>query len=189
MGRNNHEDNYKANNAVTDQLISGITDTQKETDASNDGEEAIINVVTPKTAASMMAHPCKTKNLISIPVDYVSLEVEQHTLIEQSRGVARESLNAHMGKSWKRIAHDPHFSTHAPSIDFEAMGPKRLFQETITERMTAWWMGSARAKNGARVRRTTMTMTLQWRRLITSPAEPNEDPKLEMPWAWEPNGS
>ena len=119
MGRNNHEDNYKANNAVTDQLISGITDTQKETDASNDGEEAIMNVVTPKTAASMMAHPCKTKNLIIIPVDYVSLEVEQHTLIKQSRGVARESLNAHMGKSWKRIAHDPHFSTHALSMNLK----------------------------------------------------------------------
>ena len=146
MGRNNHEDNYKANNAVTDQLILGITDTQKETDASNDGEEAIINVVTPKTAASMMAHPCKTKNLISIPVDYVSLEVEQHTLIEQSRGVARESLNAHMGKSWKRIAHDPHFSTHAPSMNFEAMGPKRLFQETITKKDDGMVDGFSKSK-------------------------------------------
>ena len=84
-------------------------------------------------AASETVHPCETENLISVLVDYVCVEVEQHTFNENAYEAARVSLNAHMGRTWKRIARDPHFSTHAPSVNFETVGPKRLFQETLIE--------------------------------------------------------
>lgn len=90
IGRNNYEDNHEANNAITNQIISGSIKIQKETDASNAGEESSMKFVTPKTVASMMAHPCETKNLIRVPVDYVSVEVEQHTLIKNSREATHE---------------------------------------------------------------------------------------------------
>lgn len=134
VGRNNYEDNHKANNAVTDQLISRSIETQKETDASNEKEESSMNIVAPKTVASMMAHPCEIENMITLPVDYITVEVEQHKLIKNSCEAARESINAHMGKTWKRITRDPHFSTHASSVNIETVGPKRLFQETIIEK-------------------------------------------------------
>ena len=39
-----------------------------------------------------------------------------------------------MGKTWKRLACDPHISTHATYMSSDAVGPKRAFQETITEK-------------------------------------------------------
>ena len=84
-------------------------------------------------AASETVHPCETENLISVPVDYVCVEVEHHTFNENACEATRVSLNAHMGRTWKRIARDQHFSTHAPSVNFETVGPKRLFQETLIE--------------------------------------------------------
>ena len=132
MGRNIYEDNHEANNAATDQLILGSIVTQKKNDASNKGEILSMNIAASKNFASMMAHPCEIENLISVPVDYVCVEVEQHTFNENTCEAARESLNAHTGRTWNRIACDPHFSTHAPFVNFEIMGPKRLFQETLT---------------------------------------------------------
>nr|POE99803.1 hypothetical protein CFP56_18270 [Quercus suber] len=93
-----------------------------------------MNVDVLETVASMMAHPCEIENLVSILVDYVFVEVEQHTFNENACEAAHESLNAHIGRTWKRIARDPHFSTHAPSVNFEIVGPKRLFQETLVEK-------------------------------------------------------
>ena len=126
--RNIYEDNHEASNAATNQLILGSIVTQKETDALNEGENLSMNVATSETV-----HPCETENLISVPVDYVCVEVEHHTFNENACEATRVSLNAHMGRTWKRIARDQHFSTHAPSVNFETVGPKRLFQETLIE--------------------------------------------------------
>ena len=134
MGRKIYEDNHEDSNATTDQLILGSIVTQKETNASNEGEILSMNIDVSETVASMMAHQSETKNLVSVPIDYICVEVEQHTLNENAYGAARESLNAHIGRTWKRIACDPHFSTHAPSVNFETVGPKRLVQETLAEK-------------------------------------------------------
>ena len=93
-----------------------------------------MKIFTPETDVALMVHPCETENLFSVPVNYVAVEVEQHPILEQARGVARETLNAQMGKTWKRLACDPHISTHATYMSSDAVGPKRAFQETITEK-------------------------------------------------------
>ena len=184
MGRNNYEDNHEVINAATDQLIMGSSVTQKETDASNEGEDLSMNVAASETVASMMVHPYETKNLISVPIDYVSVEVKQNTFNENSREVACESLNA-MGKTWKRLARDPHFSTHAPFVNFETMGPKRLFQETLPEENDGMVDGFSNNRKQGKI--TADNHDNEY--TTASPAEPNEDPKSELPWAWEPNSS
>ena len=51
-----------------------------------------------------------------------------------------------MGKSWKRVARDPHFSTHASFMNFDVVGPKRLFHETITEKDEDWVDGFSKSR-------------------------------------------
>ena len=127
MARSSHE----ANNAGTDHSISGFAATQKETDALNHGGDVSMEI--PETAVELMGHQCATDKLISVPVKYVAVEVEQQPILEQAREAARETLNTQIGKTWKRAARDPHISTHATYMSSDAVGSKRSFQEAITD--------------------------------------------------------
>ena len=107
MCKNNHE----ATNVGTNTSVSRFTTTQKETDALNHGGDVSMTIFTPKTDVVLMVHPCEMENLISVPVDYAAMEVEQHPILEQARGAACETLNAQMvkcGKDW----HVTHISLH-----------------------------------------------------------------------------
>ena len=73
MERTNHE----ATNAGTDNSISGFTATQKESDAPNHGRDVRMKLFTSKTDMELMVHQCETEKLISVPVQYVAVEVEQ----------------------------------------------------------------------------------------------------------------
>ena len=55
--------------------------------------------------------------------------------------------------------------------------------------MRIWGKVGARVVSEADLWETTMIAFFQRRRLMNSPAEPNESLKLELPWAWEPDGS
>ena len=76
----------------------------------------------------IITHSCVSDNLVSVPIGYISEELDQNMLLRQSRGIACESLNSHARKTWKKLAHIPNLSTPASLGDPVTMGAKRGFQ-------------------------------------------------------------
>lgn len=52
----------------------------------------------------IITHSCVIDNLVSVPIGYVFEELDQSMLVRQSRGVAHESLNSHVGKTLEKIS-------------------------------------------------------------------------------------
>ena len=90
--------------------------------------------VIQETDALKMAQPCETKNLINVPVEYVPVDLNQSTNIKQSCGAACETQKTQVGQTWKRIARDLTFSTPASSAVSIAMGSKRMYKESVSDK-------------------------------------------------------
>ncbi|KAL0000200.1 hypothetical protein SO802_019802, partial [Lithocarpus litseifolius] len=85
------KDNHAATAVLMDTLISGFTSSQKETDLTNNEGDVSMITISQETDALKTPQLCEMENLISVPVDYVSVGLNQSTIIKQPRGVARET--------------------------------------------------------------------------------------------------
>lgn len=83
----------------------------------------------------IITHSCVTDNLVSVPIGYVFEELDQCMLLRQSRGVAHESLNSHVGKTWKKLARIP-----------ITVGAKRGFQGSESDQVDGLCKGGKRGK-------------------------------------------
>lgn len=93
-----------------------------------------MTTVIQETDAVQTAQPCETDNLINVPVDYVSVKLNQSRNIKQLRGAARETQETLVRQTWKRIARNLNFSTPISSAVSVAMGSKRTYKETVSDK-------------------------------------------------------
>lgn len=114
-----------------------------------------MTTVIQETDAVQTAQPCETDNLINVPVDYVSVKLNQSRNIKQLRGAARETQETLVRQTWKRKARNLNFSTPISSAVSVAMGSKRTYKETVSDK-DEWWRDAARVSNVAELWETTM---------------------------------